>query len=151
MTEVVLHISRLISANALWAHPAGHRSRVRSAAYRAWIEEIGWSLRQQLIGVPTIVGTFRARIEIPRSSRMDRDNCTKAIFDILQHVRAIRNDSGLLGYEVVPEERQDVLVVLTDTGGAEQREPKVWRASKARSARPTQAKLAAYRRAGVMV
>jgi len=116
------------SVNKLWSSAPG-KQRVRSVAYSAWLRDAGWCARTQLVGVPTITGTFRARIVVPASSRTDLDNHCKALMDLLQHVGAIRNDSGLRDYAVCAADRSDVLVALWDLGGQEQREPRPMRAA----------------------
>jgi Holliday junction resolvase RusA-like endonuclease len=134
---IVLHLPIPPSINKLWANSPG-KPRVRSSAYRAWIIEAGWEARTQLVGVPTIAGTFDALISVPVSSRRDRDSWSKSLFDLCQHVGAIRNDSGLRSYSVIGDDRTDCMVALWDTGGPEQRAPKIFRMSaKPRSSQPT--------------
>jgi len=129
------------STNALWSAAPG-KKRVRSTAYTKWLYYAGWQVRIQLVGVPQITGTFRARIVVPAESRRDRDNWTKAVFDLLQHVGAIRNDSGLRDYAVCAADRSDVLVALWDLGGPEQREPRPMRtAGRQYRARPSVAQV----------
>ena len=129
------------STNALWSAAPG-RKRVRSPAYSAWLRYAGWIVRMQLVGVPIIIGTFNACVTLPIASRRDRDNWTKPLFDLLQHVGAIRNDSGLRDYAVIAAERDDVLLELWDLGGPEQREPVPMRmAARHYRARPTQAQV----------
>src|SRR5581483_2059569 len=125
------------STNALWTHPGAGKPRVRTAAYRAWIESAGWQVRMQLVGAPTIVGTFDAVVTVPSSSAFDRNNHDKAIFDLLQHVGVVRNDSGLRDYAVLAEDRADLLVQLWDRGGPEQHAARPMRLGKSRPQRPT--------------
>ncbi len=103
--------------------------------------------RIQLVGVPTITGTFTAHIEVPTKSRRDRDNWSKALLDLCQLVGAVRNDAGLRDYQVVGTDRSDVLVVLTDCGGPEQRKPKEYRVGHVRPKRATVAQIARFERA----
>lgn len=73
--------------------------------------------RQQLVGASMIEGAFNARIEVPEKSRRDRDNWSKPLFDLCQAIGAVRNDSGLCGYTVVPADRDDCMVAIWDLGG----------------------------------
>jgi Holliday junction resolvase RusA-like endonuclease len=114
---IVLQLPVPPSTNALWMHPSGHKRRVRSPAYSAWLQEAGWEARRQLVGVDTIQGAFNASVSVPASSRRDTDNWTKPLFDLCQSVGAVSNDSGLRQYVVMPADRADVLVVLWDLGG----------------------------------
>lgn len=134
------------STNSLWITPPHFKRRVRSPEYATWLRSAGWVARSQLVGVPTITGTFTARIEVPAKSRRDRDNWSKALMDLCQSVGAVRNDAGLRDYEVVGADRSDVLVVLTDCGGPEQREPKQYRVGPARPKRATTAQIARFER-----
>jgi Holliday junction resolvase RusA-like endonuclease len=115
--SIVLQLPVPPSLNALWSHPPGRRRRVRSPAYSAWLTEAGWEARRQLVGVPTIQGAFNASVSVPAISRRDTDNWTKPLFDLCQSIGAVRNDSGLRQYVVMPADRRDVLVVLWDLGG----------------------------------
>lgn len=143
---IILNLPTPPSLNKLWRTGVG-KARIRSREYSEWVRTAGWTARTQLVGAPTIVGTFRALITLPERSRIDRDNATKAIFDLLQHVHAVRNDSGLRDYTVTAAERDDVLVLLWDTGGPEQREPKVYRAGRTAPKRVTAAQIARFERA----
>lgn len=152
LPTIVLHLSLPPSANKLWISEPG-RARRRSPEYRSWLWNAGWEARRQLVGVPTIVGTFNAVIQVPRSSRRDRDNWTKPLFDLAQLAGAIRNDSGLGSYTVEPAEREDVCLALWDMGGPEQRVPANLRLSAPprRSRRVTPAQVERYRKAGVLL
>ena len=114
---IVLHLPCPPSLNALWSHPPGMKRRIRSPEYSAWLVQAGWEARRQLVGVPTILGAFSATVTVPVTSRRDRDSWTKALFDLCQHVGAVRNDSGLRDYSVTADERDDVMLALWDLGG----------------------------------
>ena len=151
LPAIVLSLPCPPSLNKLWSTAPG-KKRVRSPAYSLWLREAGWIARMQLVGVPEITGIFSAEITVPVSSTRDRDGWTKSIFDLLQHARAVRNDSGLRAYSVVGGQRDDVLVTLWDLGGPEQREPKPMRmAARHYRARPTHAQVRRARSAGVLV
>lgn len=114
---IVLTVRMPPSSNALWITPRGHRSRIRSPEYSAWLREAGWDIRRQMAGIPPIAGAFTARIEVPAKSRRDLDNHVKPLLDALQHANAINNDSGNRGMTVVPTQRDDVMLALWDCGG----------------------------------
>lgn len=148
----VLHLPIPPSTNALWVHGIAGKPRVRSPAYRAWIERAGWQVRQQLAGLAPLMGTFDAEVRVPNSSRRDRNNWDKALFDLLELVGAIRNDSGLRDYRLIGQDRSDVVVALWDRGGPEQPQPprrqgrgNPW------GAPVSPAQIARMRRAGVVV
>jgi Holliday junction resolvase RusA-like endonuclease len=144
--DIALALPSPPSANRLWRRASG-KPRERTPEYSAWLRDAGWEARRQLVGVPTITGCFRAEIQIPEKSRRDSDNWSKPLFDLCQHIGAVRNDSGLRGYRVDPVDRSDVLVALWAVPGPEQRQPPPLRLSRRkRSVRPTQAALAAWRR-----
>ncbi len=145
--STVLTLPVCPSTNALWITPVNYKRRIRSPEYTTWLRDAGWAARMQLVGVPTITGTFTARIEVPAKSRRDRDNWSKALLDLCQSVGAVRNDAGLRDYQVIGTDRSDVLVVLTDCGGPEQRKPKEYRAGHVRPKRATTAQIARFERA----
>lgn len=115
------------SANALWSHPhGGNRGpRIRSDAYRGWLHEAGWVVRMQMAAAPPLIGEFDAALFVPLSSRRDRDNWSKPVFDLLQMFGVVRNDAGLRDYSVRGADRSDVLVMLWDRGGREQVQPNI--------------------------
>ena len=115
--DIILQLPCPPSTNALWDTKPGSRRRTRSPAYSRWLVEAGWEARRQLVAVPTILGAFDASITVPINSRRDRDNWSKAIFDLLQSISAVSNDSGLRDYSVLAADRADVLVLLWDKGG----------------------------------
>jgi Holliday junction resolvase RusA-like endonuclease len=143
---IVLTLPICPSLNALWIHPPNHRGRIRSPAYNAWLTEAGWEAKRQLVGVPTIEGSFDAHIYVPAKSRRDRDGWTKALFDLCQRVGAVSNDSGLANYTVEPVERDDVCIYLWDTGAPLRvKAPRTLRKLPV-SVRPRQAALSLIRR-----
>jgi Holliday junction resolvase RusA-like endonuclease len=145
--DLVLSLPVPPSANALWSHPGGGKARVRSDAYRLWLHNAGWSVRMQARGFTTLAGTFDALLLVPEKSKRDRDNWSKPIFDLLQAVGIVRNDSGLRNYSVRGEDRDDCIVALWDRGGPEQRVSKPLRITKPKR-RPSQADI---RRGGMTV
>lgn len=139
------------STNALWSHPGAGKPRVRSDAYKSWLHNAAWLVRMQANGFPTMRGTFEAVLLVPVKSNRDRDNYSKAVFDLLQVVGIIRNDSGLRNYSVRGDDRADCLVALWDRGGPEQRAPRPMRLGKPRPRRWTARDVQRYRKAGVLV
>ena len=153
----------------MWKHAPG-RMRVNKAGkrfsapvtlsdeYIEWLDRAGWHVNRQMaqraIGgqVELITGQFKARIEFPAASRRDEDNWVKPIFDLLQRISVVRNDSGLRGHEVAPADRNDCMVALWDLGGVPLAVPKIRRSfAKPRARRATVADVARWRRAGVLV
>jgi Holliday junction resolvase RusA-like endonuclease len=121
---IVLHLPIPPSANRIWRTIPGMRKPTLSEEYRAWINTAGWTAKQQLVGIPMILGAFSAQVEIPEKSRRDRDNWTKPLFDLCQRIGAVRNDRGLGVYTVTPTDRTDCMVALWDLGGVPLPEPK---------------------------
>jgi Holliday junction resolvase RusA-like endonuclease len=126
------------STNALWHQPPGFRRRKRTPEYSKWLLEAGWDAKAQTVGVPQITGTFDWHLVVPQKSRRDLDNWSKAVMDLLQHVGVILNDSGQRHYTVSTADRNDVLIMLWDRGGPEQKPPRrVYPVSMPRPKRPT--------------
>lgn len=146
---ITLHLPVPPSANKLWAHGHG-KARVRSDAYKAWLHEAGWGVRMQMAAAPPLVATFDAALFVPNASRLDRDNWTKPIFDLLQMFGVVRNDSGLRDYTVRGADRSDVLVMLWERGGPEQVQPHLHPVSRP-SRRFTARDVARVRARGVLV
>jgi Holliday junction resolvase RusA-like endonuclease len=144
-------------ANAMWRHQTGRmkvsKSGKRFAApvtlsdrYKEWLDRAGWIVKQQMPGMPPdglIQGQFSVVIEYPLTLRGDEDAYEKPLFDLLQRMSVIRNDKGIYGHSVVRTDRQDVMIALTDLGGAPlaiSKKARTW--SKPRTERPTAARLA---------
>jgi crossover junction endodeoxyribonuclease RusA len=116
---IVLTLPIPPSANRLWRNVPGMKRPVLDTEYARWKLAAGWEAKMQLVGVPGILGAFRAVIEVPAKSRRDLDNWAKAIFDLAQSCGAVRNDKGNRGMSVVPANRDDVMLALWDLGGPE--------------------------------
>jgi len=106
----VLTMRRGPSTNALWIRGNG-RARVRSPDYVKWINEAGWEVKMQMVGMPIVACRFNCVIEVP-ISRRDTGNWEKAILDLLEHVHVVSNDGNMHQLEVRPVERSDVMVAL---------------------------------------
>src|SRR5262249_25332239 len=79
------------SANALWFNAPG-RGRVKTDAYRAWLTEAGWSLKEQRVS--RMLGTVGLTAFAGLSERSrDLDNLLKPIGDLLQANGIIENDA----------------------------------------------------------
>lgn len=86
---VVLFLPAPVSVNVIWARKAGGGVRL-SEAYRAWLQEAGWSLEQQRPGA--IRGRYELTLRLPEESGLDLDNAIKGLSDLLQAHGVIRND-----------------------------------------------------------
>jgi Holliday junction resolvase RusA-like endonuclease len=79
------------SVNHAWVNVAG-KGRMRSAEYRAWLEETGWTIRAARI--PKITGhvAIRIRAGVP-SRKRDLYNIVKPILDALTTFGVIDDDA----------------------------------------------------------
>jgi Holliday junction resolvase RusA-like endonuclease len=130
--SIALNLPLPPTANHMWQHQTGRMKVSKtgkrfsapvtlSETYKAWLDKAGWIVRQQIPGIPAdglIQGRFSVRIEYPLALRGDEDGFDKPIFDLLQRMNVIRNDRGIFGREIGRTDRADVLIVLTDLGGA---------------------------------
>jgi len=89
---VVFTIPKPFSANKTTANVPG-KGRVKTADYRAWLEEAGWAIRLQYSPLPQYDGDVFVDIDLPRG--MDIDNPQKALFDLLQMPQRRRLKQGL--------------------------------------------------------
>lgn len=83
------------SANNLFADKGGgHGGRVKSTAYKKWIQEAGWTIVQQLSGQrgEPLEGPVSVIIDAHVSRRRDTDNIVKPLFDLLVELRIIKDD-----------------------------------------------------------
>lgn len=82
------------SLNNAWKNVSG-RGRVKTPAYRAWIEDAGWNLaaqRPRRWACPVIVSVV---IDIDRG---DLDNRLKAIGDLLTTHKVVRDDIDIVAW-----------------------------------------------------
>ena len=79
------------SANAIWRNVNGRT--LKSAAYRSWLAEAGWLVREQR--PPAVPGSYHLRILADRPDRRARDidNLIKPVSDLLREARVITDDS----------------------------------------------------------
>ena len=121
MTPIVFTLPRPFSANAMYVRAvnrvgAGKRigDRVHTTEYSAWFMEMGWLINVQRGEREKITGAVIVRIEIPKSSKLDVDNCNKPILDLLQRMRIIANDRQVDDLHTRRTERGDVLIEITE-------------------------------------
>lgn len=79
------------TTNNLFRNVPG-KGRVKSDAYKKWLAEAAWLVRQQR---PTpILGSYSLAIVADRPDRRarDLDNLTKAVGDLLKHAGVITDD-----------------------------------------------------------
>lgn len=77
-----------VSTNKLW-RVVGKQRVIKSKAYRAWLDEAGWRLKEQK---PTPVkGPVSVTIVVGKSRR-DLDNATKGLLDLLVAHQIIEGD-----------------------------------------------------------
>lgn len=87
------------SVNHCWSNVPG-RGRVKTAAYREWLNVAGWEIKAQAPGARIIDGPYRLTIEVC-APRYDIDNVVKPCGDLLQTMGLVRNDSLMAELRVV--------------------------------------------------
>jgi crossover junction endodeoxyribonuclease RusA len=72
------------------------KGRVRTAAYRQWIDTAGWEAKAQ--GARPVPGPVEVRCVFgrPDKRRRDLDNLLKASLDLLVRLRLIEDDSKVV-------------------------------------------------------
>jgi len=151
MSGIILTMSSPPSLNALWITIPG-KKRVRSPAYNEWLTTAGWEVKRQWMGMRPIACRYNLTLHVP-ISRRDSGNWEKAISDLLEAVGVVTNDGNAHSITVTPSARTDCvveIVELPDMGGIRKRPPVKlpWQSARKRATRPSQAALAAFRRAG---
>ena len=81
---VMLDLPRPISTNAIWRNVVvtGKPRTLKSREYLAWESDAGLRLNTQRPGM--VEGAYGLTITVTRKSRIDLDNCVKAVSDLLQ-------------------------------------------------------------------
>lgn len=107
------------SVNACWRNVRGV-GRVRTSAYRSWIDAAGWELRSQR---PSHVpGEVSISIRAARPNRRrDLDNTIKPILDLLSSHRTIEDDARVTALAAIWDptvEAGRVRVSVRQAGGA---------------------------------
>lgn len=87
--DIVLTLPFPPSVNAIWRSVGGRV--LKSKDYRTWQRKAGWSVAQQIAG-DAITGLYRMRLTVPKTKH-DIFNLEKAVSDLLQEMRVIRDDS----------------------------------------------------------
>lgn len=89
------------SVNNLFSNgKGGHTGRFKTPAYKAWIAEASWMVREQMVAEDCnpVMGRTVIMIGVERSSlRSDLDNQAKAILDLLVTTRVIEDDRYVTG------------------------------------------------------
>lgn len=90
MTSIVLNLPIPPSTNNLFMNVKGY-GRVKSPAYKQWIQEAGWELmRQRAEHIP---GWYELFIFLPAKTRGDIDNRAKALSDLLVKHSVVTDDT----------------------------------------------------------
>lgn len=87
---LVLTLTLPPSANHCWSNAPG-KGRVKTAAYKAWINIAGWEIKAQAPGAPIIKVPYSLRILVS-ADRYDLDNVAKPLGDILKTMRLVEDD-----------------------------------------------------------
>lgn len=113
---VALSLPMPISTNRIWRSVVrdGKPGSIKSAEYRAWIEEAGHVLNTQ--GPGLVKGKYELRLTISERCRIDIDNCIKCVNDLLQKMGVVENDrlcrSLKVKFSDIPG--MDVMVISMD-------------------------------------
>lgn len=87
---IVLTLPIAPSVNRLW-RIAG-KKLIKSAEYKAWLEEAGWMVKQQTR--QTVDGKYALHIKAKKENkRRDLDNLLKATSDLLVGLNVVEDDS----------------------------------------------------------
>ncbi len=101
------------TANHLFANVAG-KGRVKSAAYKAWIDSAGYVLNLACVG-KRIDGPYALTLRVgkPDNRKRDLSNLLKASEDLLVACRAVRDDSDCQRIDLSwTTEHPDVFVMV---------------------------------------
>lgn len=87
------------STNKLYANVPG-KGRVKTSAYKAWIEQAGWEVKRQALGKERF-GKKKIVVcySVPENGRRDLDNYLKAMNDVLKTAGIIDDDKHI--YKIV--------------------------------------------------
>jgi crossover junction endodeoxyribonuclease RusA len=86
--STVLDLPAPPSVNSLFSNVKG-RGRIKTRAYKAWLEEAGWSLKSQR--PVKVSGPYELKIQMP-PTRGDLGNYEKAISDLLVAHHVVDDD-----------------------------------------------------------
>jgi Holliday junction resolvase RusA-like endonuclease len=107
MTAITLNLPVCPSLNNLFVNVQG-RGRVKSARYKAWIEEAGYALNRYTL--TPIHGPVHVTICVPAKTRADLDNLAKGPIDLLVARGWIDDDRHIKSLHLIRDEGQDMRV-----------------------------------------
>lgn len=88
------------SVNTIFANIPG-KGRIKTKAYRQWLNDAGWHLKSQKLPPQPIEGDTIFNIKFPSGFRAgDLDNRLKALLDLLVNMRVITDDSFIVDLRV---------------------------------------------------
>jgi Holliday junction resolvase RusA-like endonuclease len=97
------------SVNALYRN-VPRRGRVKTRAYRQWLNSAGWEIQLQRQGC--IGAGFEVEITLPLKTRGDIDNRVKPTLDALTKFGVIRDDRDCRSITVRKGDLSEMLVTL---------------------------------------
>lgn len=92
MTEAAINLPFPPSANGLFMN-IHRKGRVKTPAYREWLEEAGWMMKSQPVKPFDCPVEIQAIVCAPDKRRRDLDNLWKPILDLLTAHKVIADDS----------------------------------------------------------
>jgi crossover junction endodeoxyribonuclease RusA len=92
MTEAAINLPFPVSVNALFMN-VYRRGRVKTPAYREWLEEAGWMLKSQPVKPFDCPVEIHAVVCPPDKRKRDLDNLWKCVLDLLCQHKIIKDDS----------------------------------------------------------
>lgn len=96
ISPIALYVPMPPSVNRIWRRGTNGNMH-RSAEYRDWLGHAGWVLRSQR--PRRVAGRVVILVAIERvDKRADIDNRVKALFDLLQQEKIIRDDKLIVGF-----------------------------------------------------
>ena len=97
------------SVNDMWVMRNG--GLYKSARYKTWAEEAGWSVKRQMAGLSGF-GKQQVEVEIcvPLDRRRDVDNFIKPALDLLQKMKVYRNDNQVARIKAERADCTDILI-----------------------------------------
>lgn len=104
MSAIAFTIPIPPSTNALFAN-VPKVGRVKTRAYRDWINAAGWALKSQRVG--SIAGPYAVTIRLPDNIRGDIGNREKAINDLM------------VAHKITPDDRFCREILITTIPGIE--------------------------------
>lgn len=103
--------------NAFFNRRAG--GRVKTPAYRAWINSAGWTIKASVPAEDRVGGPFRIAINLPHHTPGDIDNRVKGIVDALVAAGRVDDDRNM--EELIVRRTRDAETVLVHVRAARAR------------------------------